>query len=271
LGVAFGLYFLKGFKNISMRPITSQDLVDIREHFPLDSCLLPPDLTVTPEAARAFDRLYDAACAQGPAAQIAYDLPYPKYLFLEYLSVTRGLLFHGSNNRAIDVLRPIRFSTDSSEFGSQDAVYASQDPLWAMYFAVLDRSKIRGTSNGAIRLLHQDGAEIRRYYFATSVDELRSHPWTPGALYMLTAEGFEPDPEMHGVTIGPYSVVVTHWIYRGELAPLARLNVEPQDFPYLDQHWGYDPVAFNLRMDAESLAGFPFLDDPQIYPIIPRR
>jgi len=121
-----------------MRPITSQDLVDIREHFPLDSCLLPPDLTVTPEAARAFDRLYDAACAQGPAAQIAYDLPYPKYLFLEYLSVTRGLLFHGSNNRAIDVLRPIRFSTDSSEFGSQDAVYASQDPLWAMYFALLD-------------------------------------------------------------------------------------------------------------------------------------
>lgn len=251
--------------------MTPKDLQDIRENFPIDSCLLPPDLTAPPEAVQAFERLFEAAYAQGPGARIVYDLPYPKYLFLEHLSAARGLLFHGSNNRAIDVLRPVRFTTDSSEFGSQDAVYASQDPLWALYFAVLDKSKIRGTSNGAIRLLHEDGTQLRRYYFAMDAGDLRGQPWAPGAMYILPGEGFEPDPEMHEMQVGPYRVVATHWIYRGELAPLARLDVEPEDFPYLHRHWGYDSAALDRRMSAESLAGFPFLDDPEVYPIIPQR
>lgn len=254
-----------------MREITAQDLQEIREHFPLESCLRPPDLNITPEAAAAFDQLFDSACSLGSAADINYALPYPKYLFLEHLASTRGLKLHGSNERAIDVLRPIRFTTDSSEFGNQDAIYATQDPLWGLYFAVLDKTGMMGTSNGAIHLLDQAGTLIRRYFYTLAVDHLRSRPWKPGAMYILPGEGCEPDPAMLGMTAGPYAVQVTHWIYRGELQPLARLNVEPEDFPYLDQVWGYDPQAFGRRMMAGSLAGFPFLEDPEIYPIIPER
>ncbi len=251
--------------------MTPQDLQDIREHFPLESCLKPPDLAVPPEAARAFDALFDAACASGPAADIDYTLPYPKYLFLEYLAATRGLMLHGSNTRSIDVLRTIRQSSDSSEFGNQDAIYATQDPLWALFFAVLDRTGWMGTVNGAIRLADAAGAIIRRYYYALEANHLRRQPWRTGAMYLLPGESFEPDPEMQGVTAGPYSMVVTHWIYRGELAPLARLNVEPEDFPYTSAMWGFDPEAFGRRMAAGSLAGFPFLEDGEIYPIIPVR
>lgn len=253
-----------------MRNITPQDLQEIREHFPLESCLKPPDLAVSTEAAAAFDALFDAALAHGTAAEIDYTLPHPKYLFLEYLAETRGLMLHGSNNRSIDVLRPIRQSSDSSEFGNQDAIYATQDPLWALFFAVLDRTDWIGTTNGAIRLVDGAGGRIRRYYFALEANHLRRKPWRPGAMYLLPGEGFEPDPEMQG-SAGGYTLEATHWIHRGALTPLARLDVEPEDFPYINHIWGYDVEAYSRCMERESLAGFPFLDDPEIYPILPVR
>ena len=252
-----------------MRQITDKDEQEIRENFPIDSCLLPPDLTVSPEAARAFDALFDAAEAKGSAADIAYNLPYPKYLFLEYLASTRGVMLHGSNMRGLDVLRPIRNSSDSSEFGNQPAIYASQDPLWAMFFALLDRTGWSGTSNASIILEDDAGSRIRRYYFTLEHNHLRRKPWRQGAMYILPGTGFEPDPAMVNVKSGPYTVVPTHWIYRGELTPLARLELEPDDFPFRDCVWGYDSQKFSGRMDRESLAGFPFLDDPEVYPIIP--
>lgn len=250
--------------------MTANDLREIRENFPIDACLPPPDLSVSPEAARSFDQLFDAAAAGG-RLDIDYDLPYPKYLFLEYLAASRGVMLHGSNTRGLDLLRPIRNSTDSSEFGNLAAVYATQDPLWALFFAVLDRTGWSGTSNGAIILEDEAGSRIRRYYFTLEHHHLRRGPWRPGAMYVLPREGFEPDPGMTGVKAGPYTLVPTHWINRGECVPLARLNVEPEDFPFRDSIWGYDGPAFAARMDAASLAGFPFLDDPQIYPIMPNR
>lgn len=257
--------------NHCMREITAKDEQEIRENFPIDSCLRPPDLSVSTEAARAFDQLFDAARAKGPAADIAYNLQYPKYLFLEHLTSTRGLMLHGSNTPGLDVLRPIRASSDSSEFGNQPAIYASQDPLWAMYFAVLDRTGWSGTSNASIILEDDAGSRIRRYYFTLEHNHLRRSPWRTGAMYILPGEGFEPDPTMVGAKAGTYKVVPTHWIYRGELTPLAWLDLEPEDFPFRDCVWGYDSQAFSQRMDAESLAGYPFLEDPEIYPIIPKR
>jgi hypothetical protein len=89
-------------------------------------------------------------------------------------------------------------------------------------------------------------------------------------MYLLPGQGFEPDPEMLGVKVGPYTMQVTHWIHRGEVTPIARLDVEPQDFPFLERIWGCDLAEFSRRMDAASLAGFPFLKDPQVYPVMPQ-
>lgn len=254
-----------------MREITEKDEQEIRENFPIDSCLHSPDMTVSTEAARAFDQLYNAVLAGGPAADIAYNLPYPKYLFLDYLASTRGIMLHGSNLRGLDALRPIRTSSDSSEFGRQDAIYATPDPLWAMFFALLDRTGWSGTSNGSIHLADDAGNRIRRYYFALEHNHLRRQPWRQGAMYILPGEGFEPDPSEVGKKAGPYTIQPTQWIYRGELTPLARLDLEPEDFPFRDCVWGYDSQTFSKRMDAESLAGYPFLDDSEVYPIIPDR
>ena len=253
-----------------MRTITEKDFKDIRENFPLADCLPAPELEVSPEAARAFDATIDAALAQGPGAEIEYGLPFPKYLFLDYLAEKRGMMLHGSTHRDLAALEPIRNSRDASEFGDQPAIYATQDPLWALFFAVLDRSQLEGSiSNGAIRLKGDDGTFIRRYYFCINAVSLRRNPWKPGAIYILPGDHFEPDPTQEGMKVGIYTLLATHWLCRTAVQPLARLLVQPADFPFLNRVWGYDAASFEKRMEAESLAGFPFLNDPEVFLIRP--
>ncbi len=255
-----------------MRQFTQQDVIDIRTHFPLNDCLAAPDLEVAPQAAQAFDACLEAALQAGPAADIPYALPFPKYLFLDYLARTRGLVLHGSQHRDLSLLSPVRNSRDAREFGDQQAIYATQDPLWALFFAVLDRTNLLGPiNNGAIQLQGDDGSFLRRYFFCLDAPSLKSNPWKPGAIYILPSQGFEPDPDQQGVHFGIYTLQVTHWIYRGEAQPLARLLVNPEDFPFLHQVWGYDGNALERRMEAESIAGWPFLDDPDLSPIRPKK
>ena len=253
-----------------MRNMTEKDVQDIRENFPLDDCLPAPDLSVSPAAARLFDATLDAALAQAPGAEIDYHLPYPKYLFLDYLAEKRGLMLHGSLHQGLTTLEPIRETRDANEFGDQPAIYATPDPLWALFFAVLDRALVQGfIHNGAIQLQADDGSLIRRYYYCLDVVSLRQNPWKPGAIYLLPGERFEPDPTQEGMKVGKYTLLTTHWLCRTPVQPLARLPVEPEDFPFLHRVWGYDAAAMDKRMEAESIAGFPFLNDPVVYPIRP--
>ena len=253
-----------------MRQMTQQDIHDIQAHFPLEACLRPPALDISEQAASAFAELFSAAQARGPASVIEYKLPYPKYLFLEYLADRHGLMLHGSNNRDLDLLKPVRFSNDSREFGNQAAIYATQDPLWALFFAVLDRNAIRGSiNNGAIRLNGDDGSVLRRYFFTIEAESLRKSPWTPGAMYILPGAGAEPDPDFMHFRYGQYTLDISHWLYRGEVQPLAKLMVEPDDFPFVNTIWGYAAEEYRRRMEAESIARWPFLDDPELYPILP--
>ena len=253
-----------------MRQMTQQDMLDIQSHFPIESCLRSPDLDISEEPARAFEGLFTEIQAQGPAAAIHYDLPYPKYLFLDYLSARHGLMMHGSTNRNLELLKPIRFSSDSREFGNQAAVYATQDPLWALFFAVLDREAIDGSiSNGAIRLKGDDGSVLRRYFFTVEAESLKKSPWIQGAVYILPRSNAEPDPDYANTRYGQYTLEVSHWLYRGEVQPIAKLLVEPEDFPFLDCIWGYDAGVLSHRMEADSIAGWPFLEDAELYPILP--
>jgi hypothetical protein len=97
--------------------MTEKDFKDIREYFPLADCLPAPVLEVSSEAAQAFDAVIDAALAQTPGAEIRYELPFLKYLFLNYLAEKRAMMLHGSSLSNLASLEPIRNSRDSSEFG----------------------------------------------------------------------------------------------------------------------------------------------------------
>lgn len=140
----------------------------------------------------------------------------------------------------------------------------------ALFFAVLERDQLEGViHNGAIWLKGDDESLIRRYYYCIDEKSLRRNPWKSGAIYLLPGEQFEPDPTQQGTRIGTYTLLAPHWLCRASIQPLARLLVEPEDFPFLNRVWGYDEAALDKRMQAASIAGFPFLNDPEVYPIRP--
>jgi hypothetical protein len=89
--------------------------------------------------------------------------------------------------------------------------------------------------------------------FSVDAEALVRGRWRRGAIYALPRQTFED---------------VGEWTSRVAVRPLLRLPVSPDDFPYLDQVWGFD-----VRPDA---GGFGrersfFLWHAAIYPIVPPR
>ena len=93
-----------------------------------------------PEQQAAFDDLLDHALTQGPAAPLDYTLPYPRLDFLNYACDWRGYAAHGTPRTDLETLQPVRLSTDASEFGRRQQIFCSPDAIWAMWFAILDKS-----------------------------------------------------------------------------------------------------------------------------------
>src|SRR6476646_4916367 len=105
-----------------------------------DYWLQRPDLEIDSQTRSQFDQLFAEAKAAGANTQIDYTLPAPKWQFLCYLADEHGVVLHGTGDPHIQVFEP-RPSNDLNEFGAQTAVYAARDGLWAMFFAILDRTR----------------------------------------------------------------------------------------------------------------------------------
>ena len=168
--------------------------------------------------------------ADGPTSA-----PRPLLPYLRWLAETQPVVFHGSRHRALTELKDERKSRDTRTYGDQTAVFASQDPVWALFFAVLRRDTMRSTYNGSLGV--DAAVRGRRYFF--SVDggpEL----FTRGALYVLPDEGFVHEPRLAGL------FDTAHRTRRGSVRPLAWFEVEPDDFPLIDRtvrHSGGQSVA----------------------------
>lgn len=62
--------------------------------------------------------------------------PRPLVPYLRRLARSQPVVFHGSQRRGLVELRDERRSRDTPAYGDQTAVFASQDPVWALFFAV---------------------------------------------------------------------------------------------------------------------------------------
>ena len=169
------------------------------------------------EHAQAFDALLDAT-AEG--AEIAYDLPWPKWCFLHHL-VRSGWVLHGSNEPAIDEFRT-RENFDAHNVRRVDGVWASDDAIWPMYFAVVNRPVAQSYINWCE---HVPGKS--RYLFSIGSDPRRDDSWTEGTVYVLDAAPFEPTP-------GSRELVA-----RQPVRPRARLRIAPVDFPFKGKTRGH--------------------------------
>jgi hypothetical protein len=161
----------------------------------------------------------------GDAAAIAAG-PLPPVEFLRWLTERRSVLFHGSARGDIEVLEPIRLSRDAREFGNQQAVFATTDPVWAIYFAILRRMKPFGTRNGSMAVA---GSSIypRWYTFSLLPPVDLDARFGPGFLYVLPREPFRPEPPQLG------ALDTAQWVSPTQVRPLVRVEVGPDDFPFL--------------------------------------
>jgi hypothetical protein len=187
---------------------------------------------VDPDAAYVFNRLFNASLLYQAKRPIEYNLPYPKIDFLNYLCDVRGLVAHGSSAPDLEMLQPIRYSTDSSEFGNRQQIFCSPDAIWAMWFAILDKNKFHTTRNGCVGI--GSGLKREKYYHFELDRALKDQfPFITGTLYFARAEDF---PSRHRIpALNFFGGDLEEWGSVEPVKPLAKIQVEPKDFPYLDR------------------------------------
>lgn len=145
---------------------------------------------------------------------------------LQRRALRGDVLFHGSRRDDLDVLEPIRRSRDKTQFGDQQAVYATSDPAWAMYFALLRRGRPFSTRNAS---LGPAGGELYpRWYFFSLRGGYEDEPFAPGWVYLLPRDGFTSEPPLAD------RLDTAQWVSPSAVRPLERIAVSPGDFPFRD-------------------------------------
>lgn len=76
-------------------------------------------------------------------------------------------------------------------------------------------------------------------------------PWCDGAVYLLPRAGFQQEPAQQMMEA---ELIFPHWISAN---PVAKLIVQPQDFPFLAEVHGHDDEMLNALAQANP-DGFPW-------------
>jgi hypothetical protein len=202
-----------------------------------DYWLKRPGEELDESAKIAFDKLLKTALSMGGCPTIQLPLTWSKWQWLCYIADHHDIALHGSTNPDIELFEP-RQSNDLNDFGNQKAVYAASDGLWAMFFAVVDRDRVKSITNACVRLEEDTGAIHGPFYvFSVSQSALASQPWQTGTVYLLPRSTFTPQPPM---AFGSYQVHIAQLASFVPVEPAAKLRVSPEDFPFLMQIRGHD-------------------------------
>jgi hypothetical protein len=169
----------------------------------------PPPVVDAP----AFAALVHAV-DNADGAEVEYDTAAPKHAFFRHLVRERGVLLHGTGDGEIEQFEP-RAQTDYDNEWT-NAVFATDDPIWPIFFAVVNRTVVRSLINGCSRRYGDS-----HYYFSIGGDPKSSEAWRSGWIYVVPRETFRLHPS------GP------EWLSPDPVRPLARMRVHPADFPFL--------------------------------------
>ncbi|MCA9897400.1 MAG: hypothetical protein H6654_16555 [Ardenticatenaceae bacterium] len=199
--------------------------------------LLPPEMVLDAGKEADFAALLNEVLG-GDGQILAYTLPYPKHEFLRYLAAQEMFIFHGSAKPDIEEFSTRRTSMelkDKSGRGNVQGIYGTQDGLWPLFFAVVNRSKISGSiRNGVQFYQNDDGDAVGVYHFSINQDWLDKEPWQDGTLYILPRDTFRQMP------LSAAGGLSNEWVSEVPVKPLVRLPIAPEEFPFLTQVGGHD-------------------------------
>jgi len=181
----------------------------------------------------------------------------PRWVFLEYLVQRRDILLFGSNDPGLTQLEPIVLSQNVYGW-NLPRYYAFSNSIDAIFHAILDIHRLKELdcttkSTMATRCTDPIGNEQWGFYFGIDYRALPHAPWRSGTVYLYRRADFPSD--FHTV---PY---LTH----RPILPLAKLHVNPWDWPLLDQVHGVDIVAQTERQ-KDTFRGYPWSEDARIHP-----
>lgn len=180
-----------------------------------------PQIVISKEEEKQFNDLYEAALTRSDRL-IEYNLPIPKYKFLYYISNNKPIVFHGSNNKLIDSFEPREQTLYDGKIAK--AVFATKDPIWPVFYAVLEKGKILGDfRNGS---LSTNGRKWFHFYSLTK-STILNNPWTSGMIYLL--------PEHSFLFLGKGVIQFNEWISDMNVSYIAKLEVKPIDFYFLNK------------------------------------
>jgi hypothetical protein len=160
-------------------------------------------------------------------ADVEYDATAPKHAFFRFLLERRPVLLHGTGDPGIERFEPCRQTDYDDEW--TNAVFATDDPIWPIFFATVNRPVARSLISACSRRYGES-----HYYFSIGADPKSDQAWRGGWIYVLPRETFRLHPS------GP------EWLSPVAVRPIARLPVEPADFPFLGdvtQHTLGEPVG----------------------------
>jgi hypothetical protein len=171
-----------------------------------------------PALSPADEAAFDALLVRTPdEGTIDYDLEQPKWWFLHH-QISHGYLVHGSNEGAIDEFRT-RQNLDAHQ-QPIDAVFASDDAIWPLYFAVVNRPVAQSYINWCEHVSSRRLGSHSRYLFSIGSDPRDERSWTNGTIYLLPSTTFRATPESREL------------VSEVPVRPRARLPVTPEDFPF---------------------------------------
>jgi hypothetical protein len=157
-----------------------------------------------------------------------------RWRFLCSLAARRRIAFHGTGDPGIERFEP-REPVDFAPFGQQSAVFATNDPIWAMFYAIVDRTRHSLTLNNGCLVLEDTGDVY--YYFSVSRQALPLEPWRTGYVYLLPADTFVEQP---GAVYAGRPAHIPQLASPVAVRPFARLRITPRSFPFLDRIRGHD-------------------------------
>jgi hypothetical protein len=199
-----------------------------------------PSFSPGPATEAAVDAFLDLADANGGRRFVDVDAVLRdrprvvRWQFLCSLAARRRIAFHGTGDPRIERFEP-REPVDFAPFGKQRAVFATSDPIWAMFYAIVGRARHRLTLNNGCLVLDDTGETY--YYFSVSRQALARRPWRMGYLYFLPAETFVEQP---GALYAGQRARVPQLASPVAVTPFARLRIAPRSFPFLGRIRGHD-------------------------------
>ncbi|WP_053365681.1 hypothetical protein [Bacillus sp. FJAT-27245] len=179
-----------------------------------------PVLDFSEEERLEFEKIYEESAAGN--IEVNYSSRFPKHRFIQYIASRKQVIVHGSNNREIGEFEARRQTLYNGQF--VNAVFGTKDGIWPLFYAVLDKNKVKGGIRNAC--LKVAGGRPH-YFFSLNKETLEGDPWTSGMIYFLPGETFE--------RAGSGLVSFDEWVSKTPVKPIAKISVEPTDFYFLDK------------------------------------